>query len=218
MDILQHIKAGEVVDVQTSTEKYQSKIYDLEKPDVLLIAPPLKKQIYGFIEQGAKLDIIFYRDNGLFTFQAVVQKKVFSNNVLCLRVKALTEPERYQRRDYYRLPICIKTKVFYQMDAPDETGTIHQRILNVFTVNLSGGGLCIKTEEEIPLRTLVTSVFSLNRHKSITLNGTVVWIKEINDQVKSYHIGIEFEKYDESLRQDIIRFIYAQQRRIANIK
>ena len=77
--------------------------------------------------------------------------------------------------------------------------------------DIGAGGLCLITEESLPLSSLVqlkinfpgisTSIFALAK---------IVWIKQIK-KTRRYEIGAQFVEIDESIRKDIdgrIKFVH----------
>jgi len=154
--------------------------------------------------------------------------KSFLNQNMLYRLKVISEPVRIQRRDYFRLPICLNVKLLYLNDERsllmgDDVLLSEEELLkyekdklitmNAYSVNLSGGGLCIKCQEPIPVNTTVLCKFYLNQIGEIKLTAKVVWIQAIYEMYSRYQVGLEFNLNEEKMRELIIKFIYNEQRK-----
>jgi c-di-GMP-binding flagellar brake protein YcgR len=103
-----------------------------------------------------------------------------------------------ERRKFIRLEVYHLAKYRLLSDAKDES-----RYILAAVRDIGAGGLCLVTEETLPLSSLVqlkinfpgisTTVFTLAK---------VVWIKQIK-KTKHYLLGTQFIEIDESMRKGI---------------
>jgi uncharacterized protein (TIGR02266 family) len=80
---------------------------------------------------------------------------------------------------------------------------------NYLIKNISGGGVFIETDEQLPMGTELTLHLELPDHdEALKLKGRVVWInpKDLTHLKKG--VGIEFDKLDSAQQESIEQLIY----------
>ena len=75
--------------------------------------------------------------------------------------------------------------------------------------DISQGGVRIRVQQFIPLRTIVNLKIHLNNpSRSVPVKGQVVWVREVPDAEEVFDVGIQFLEIDstDSALQSYIRF------------
>ena len=85
---------------------YMSQLLDFSENDKASIAMPLEKGRLIPLAVGDKYIICFYTNKGLFQCTAIITDRFRNNNIYMLEIQFLSDLEKYQRRQFYRLE-CI---------------------------------------------------------------------------------------------------------------
>ena len=123
--------------------------------------------------------------------------------------------KKEERRKYLRLRVYHLVKYRVISDKP-----AYPRPLLASIKDIGAGGICLITEEPLPVSTnLELEINFPDMGGSILTPGRVVWLKQVA-KTNRYDVGIEFTGTDESLRKRIdgnVQFVY-RKLKIKNIK
>ena len=185
--------------------------FESDSPDGTLniLAPIHEGRIYP-IRRGTKMDIIYEKNGELFKFSAETVERKISGNIYLLAVKPLSEEERLQRRTFFRFStiLDVQYRMFRELEEEDR-GTFKKTI----TRDISGGGLCLLTNEKPHYGWYIEGV--LNIQRDIPFIGRIVRVINVHDKGKfNYEVGVEFVEIKNPDREKIIGFIFDSQRKL----
>ncbi len=165
------------------------------------------------MEIRSDIEILFVYGDNAFKFKAkVLAKEVNSNDDTFLRLIKTSPFEKTQRRDYYRYECVLDTK-YRVIDKYENQNDVLYK--DAIVLNLSGGGLCMSINSSIEIEQSVECILRL--YKEIRVSGKVVWLSEkqkINNCKEIFYVGILFLTIKSSVRNDIIKYIYKEQRKL----
>lgn len=180
--------------------------------NVLLIEMPIEEGSgkMRYFPKGTKLTAFFVDEKGIrYNFSSTVIGKAKENiPVLLVEKPAENSIVKIQRRDYLRVP--LKLNLILVLQNPVE-------IVNVETLDLSGGGLLFSTSKVLPLENeqTVNGVIQLPHWKNGTIDirffGSVKRVVPPNEQRPVQLIGIQFEDIEERNREQIIRLCFQRE-------
>lgn len=203
-----------VVNFNSHREKtYFSMIQDIPDRDTMIINLPMSKGEAAFLHMGQEIAVNYFRCHGQYYFMATVIDRYEKGNSHFFEIKKISETHRLQRRNYYRLAktMPVRIDVFLKEDK-DSTKTIHGH-----TCNICGGGLGVILKEEIPVDASVRCIFELNYDgniEKIEAKGRVVRCDPLTDSDDRFEVGICFEDMPEGQRDEIVKFVFSEQRRL----
>ena len=141
----------------------------------------------------------------------------------------MTSPlEKFQRREYYRIT-CMVPMIF--MGVTEEAameGTIdavrekmaagnEMTVRGIGTIlDISGGGARFVSEEKFEANQFVLMELELisdNMDKQYHIKGRIVGWKKLEYREPRYETRIEFIMEDNKVREDIIRYIFEEERK-----
>ncbi|MDD3704562.1 MAG: PilZ domain-containing protein, partial [Clostridiaceae bacterium] len=127
-----------------------------------------------------------------------------------LRLKGISEINKIQRRDYYRLRIFREIEVRQIIDKNEKKyGESFKGNLQ----DISSGGLMFSTKEQFDEKDLLEFTLDLNDHKMVVLG--IVVRRNLNESYRSpYSYGIKYVDLNMADRNAINRFIFEEQRRL----
>ncbi|RKD24235.1 hypothetical protein BEP19_07465 [Ammoniphilus oxalaticus] len=160
--------------------------------------------------QGDEIYVVFIGEDGvMYSFPSKVKGKA-SDNIPLLRIEKPTDRiiSRIQRRNYLRVPFELDISIIIQNPV---------KMLDLKTIDLSGGGLAFRVTETISLATgqMVAGVLNAPNGKDalrdIHFSGVVLRKLEANSERPYPLYAIQFIEIDERDRDHIIRICLQRQ-------
>jgi len=218
MDLSEMLVIGEKIDVrykgknETETEKLcYSMVQDIVSQDEIIITMPMLEGVQIILEPEQEIEIDFFREEGCYSFKARVDERFKTDGLNLVKVSRISPVNRLQRRNYYRLKITLPIYVRILTNDPDKEP---DSWLEAYTLNLSGGGAKISVNRSIDKGTLIECLLRI-KDQDLILRGEVLRCQLAQDDVISrYEIGIFFKDITEYQRDEIIKFIFEQQRKL----
>lgn len=208
-------------DFKDHKNKYISQLEQIVDEHTLIIAVPIYAGNIIAISVGAIVNIVFYNEKGVFSFNAEVKKRGVKDNINVLILDAIQPLKKIQRREYFRfdwvMPVkykevkniqSIKDEEAIRMICREDEDEPFERAL---TKNISGGGIGIITKKQHDMKSYIAVQLSLNKCVTINVIGKVVRAKLYNSQTMQYDTGILFTHVNPQKRDAIIKFIFEQQ-------
>lgn len=182
--------------------KYRTRIEEVGQR-ILSIGVPMKDGQFIPLREGTTLEVIFADDIAAYTFSTSIIKRI-ALPIPSFIIESPKKIIRIQRRQFVRVPIISQLK--YQII--DKNGVSNDK--KGFMIDLSGGGLLLRSQENIPLQTIIVVKTQIG-DKVMELPGIVIRTeKEIEKD--DYMISIQFHEISEKIRDKIIAYVFDIQR------
>lgn len=180
--------------------KYLSKVADIKKGGIL---------VTGLYREGSPLpvrlkqdiEVYFTTERAAYKFKSRVKKRLKEPFPL-LYIKKPENIIRIQRRDYFRLEVSGQINIY----SPEEEKLMEARLLDI-----SGGGLKIEVDKYLDKGEKIKVELKNILKKKELVSASVV--RSHKKDHKSWELGIQFEDIKENLREEIIQWIFAYQRK-----
>ena len=223
------LTVGDKIDITKRTrdeigeKKYVSKIQDFEDDDKIVISMPIEKNRYVPLRIGDKFETCFCTKNGLYKCKAEVIDTCKNGNQYYLTIQFMSELERYQRREYFRLEYVTdimfsKIGLEYDENQKKCVTTIIEWTEATLT-DISGGGMRFNSnvyfegEEELFVK------FSLgkdcNKFECIC-RANVVAITPLEKMPGVTEYRIAYQDISKVDRESIVKFVFEEERRRRN--
>ena len=222
------ISIGDKVDV--IRQAYIRK--DTGEPDTL------GSKVTIALEVGEESYMYFYTVYGILAARTVVQERFFEGSIAVMVIKLVTELEKTQRRQYYRLQCSIDAKVHVLTDEEKkglndfigESKLIlanKSRYIDIIAENtnsweectvidLSGGGVKYLSDKERQKGELVILSIELQAGEELKryflLMNVISIFRKSTESIK-YEIRTKFMGLIETARDEIVRFVFDEERR-----
>lgn len=214
------LKIGTKIEIRLSDVKespqFVSQFEGIERDGTFCILAPIYKAIVQPIELGTKLNIYFVQKGGSFyKLKGKVTGRGKKSAISVLKVQALSEIEKIQRRKFFRFecinPIKYRIIQYSKIDCKREID-----FKQTITRDLSGGGVCIKLTEKLNVGDVVECVLFLSDINKVCFWGKVIRFTEytMKKGIYKYEAGISFKKIEDKSREKIISYIFEEQRRL----
>lgn len=185
---------------------FPSKVEDIEFGNLVLNMPMQGNQLF-YIGLNESIRIHFSKGDSFYYFIGkVVGKKYIPIPVL--HVNAVSPPIKNQRREFFRIKVTMKVKI-----SLIETG----ELMDGHIKDLSGSGALITLDRELKKGELINVRITLIS-KVVEVKSMVVraWKEEHPQRSGMYYAAVQFVDIEEEKRDEIIKFILAEQRKLIN--
>ena len=215
-----------------------SKVIDIIDDITFKLTMPMNKTITIALEVGEESYMYFYTVYGILAARTIVQERFFEGSIAVMVIKLVTELEKTQRRQYYRLQCSIDAKVHVLTDEEKkglndfigESKLIlanKSRYIDIIAENtnsweectvidLSGGGVKYLSDKERQRGELVILSIELQAGEELKryflLMNVISIFRKSTESIK-YEIRTKFMGLIETARDEIVRFVFDEERR-----
>lgn len=192
---------------------YYSSIQEVsEGNDEVTILAPIEMGRIIPLEINERYGMCIYTEKGLYRCEVVVVNREKDDNLYLITLEILTELQKYQRRQFYRLD-CILT-FQYRDDSSAEENWCEGLILDI-----SGGGMRFTSKDKLEVKKGIVIHLELslnNGEENLYLSGIIIEsIKaELDDTL--FENRVEFDNISNDHREVVIKFIFDEERRRRN--
>lgn len=222
----------------TNARTFVSQLVDFVDFDVINIAAPIAYGKAIILSVGENYNLCFYSGKGLYQCNCVVLSNHKENNTIVSVVRIITNLEKFQRRQYFRLE-CIH-EIEYRVMTPEEEiltrklrleefqnpqertecrkrlSQIENQWLQAAITDISGGGARFNSSYEHNqgdrLRIKLDLVIG-NDLKKMVLGADVVSSSRIMNRTGVYEHRVAFNDIMQKDREDLIKYIFEQERK-----
>lgn len=218
-------------------KNYYSQLFDIIDHNRIKISMPIDKGRIIPLSINEKYILYIYTRKGLYKCESVVKGRYQEKKIHVLNMVLLSEFVKVQRREYFRLNYRFEIdfhiisdieKNIYKKLQEDEIEDDKQRkklyelllelenekhIGNV--INISGGGICFMSKVSLSKNQLVKLYFELTtsgQRRKYVLQASVIQSEKSLDQKAVYKNRAKFIDIRKKDREDIIQFIFEEQR------
>ncbi len=213
---------------------YKSQVYDIFENGEIELLMPTEGGRLVLLSLGLRYEFVFYTKNGLYKAIGQVKERYKSDNRYMVRIELNTPLSKFQRRQFYRLQCILDMKYFKitkeLADLPHADTIIEklrdkdffekQKKANV--VDISGGGVRFISDEENETDDHVLMIFVLNdgrEEKQYMIVGRIISCDRVetgDSSNRKYENRVEFMLKEPKMQEEIIKFIFAEERRTRN--
>ena len=207
---------------------YKSQIFEILENGELEIIMPIEGGKVILLPLGLRYEFVFYTEAGLYKCIGPIKERYKTENRYMLRVELNTALDKVQRREYYRMDCILDTTYFcitQQQAQMDKAEDILEDLRDTdfyikqkkgIIVDISGGGVRFVTEEKHENNTYVLLIVNLvteKGNKQYYLPGHLLRSIRLDTKEIKYETRIEFIFKDVKVREEIIRYIFAEERK-----
>lgn len=187
----------------------QYETYDEESNVVEILAPFYEGNIYP-VHQYMVMDVIFSKENDTYMFKGEAIQRFNQGNIAMIKVKPVTPIRKIQRRTFFRMDCTLNVRYrIFDENIPDDE--IKGEFSEVKTKDISGGGICMLTDEKLKKSSYIEAFIQLDNE--IRFVGKIVRSNAIKKRGKlMYETGVEYKKIENRDREKIIGYIFEVQR------
>jgi len=189
----------------------------IKQKDIFLEMPLQDGKVFKFWPHTV-VHINFYFDNepgAVYTFTGRISKTGKENRKEIFVIPFPKEITRIQRRSYVRVDcrIPINFKIFLSGNDLDGEQVLTKQVNRGFALDLSGGGVFLRTPIKLDKGQDILTKFSL-RDKEFEIKSKIMRVIEIKRGRKKYYkYGVLFIDIEESYRRNVISYVFDIERK-----
>lgn len=206
---------------------YASQVFEIRNDNILRVSMPIEHGRIIPLSKGKKFDAFFYTAKGLYQCRVIIIDRFKINNIYMMDIELLTEPVKYQRRQYYRLELNIPVR--YMQITETESNVmaneeeLPERLENLSeyhtgdTIDISGGGLRFTGDTLVEKGNRIAVVFDIDYEGNIErylLAADVIMSFAIPQHHGMYEHRVEFKDISKENREMLIKYIFQEERKI----
>ena len=204
---------------------YQSKIMDVTSDDRIEVLIPFEKGKRVLLPVDGEYSLCFYSNKGLFQCYARIVDRYRSENMYFLVLDLTSELSKLQRREYYRFScalelksrLCTKEEIEIFEKNPRFIVTPGDQLQKSVVVDISGGGLRFVANFKYDEGSTIYCSYRLPGNlndQDYEMICNVLMVQELENRPGLFEHRIQYSYIDETSREDIIHFIFEEDRKI----
>lgn len=235
LDVMPPDTATGVIKTQKT---YVSQIMDIDDEKTISIAMPYGNGLMYVLEKEVKYKLNFYTSKGLYQAFCKLDGIYRENNAIIAQVKLISELDKIQRRQYFRLECIheIEYRVITQEEMvmedrlaankflnPQEKAEVRKRLgqfdrtwLKASITDLSGGGARFNSDHPLMAGDRIRIKLDFitgGELKKMILGAVMIASGKHENRNDKFEHRAEFYDIGKADREDLIKYIFEQERR-----
>ena len=203
---------------------YMSKVMDITSDDRIEVLMPYEKGRLVLLPVDGEYSLCFYSTKGLFQCFCRIVDRYRSDNMYILVLDLTSELAKLQRREYYRFSCALELKS--RLCTPEEVDAFEknrrylvdpgENLQKSVVVDISGGGLRFVANFSYEEGNTIYCSYRLPGNandKEYEMLCNVLKVTELESRPGLFEHRIQYIYIDENSREDIIHFIFEEERK-----
>ncbi len=207
---------------------YYSQVYEVISDDRMEITMPMEKTKLILLPVDGEFDATFYVGENLYQAFIRVVDRYKSDNMYILLVDLTSNLRKVQRREYYRfscaLEMCSRPLMEEEVREVEEKGNHYMLtpglpLKRSVIVDISGGGLRFISDHTYEPDSLIYCSYYLSfggKTKQCECVGRILSVRELEHRKGNYEHRVQYVNMGAGDREEIIRFIFEEERKSRN--
>ncbi|MDR0324703.1 MAG: PilZ domain-containing protein [Oscillospiraceae bacterium] len=222
------LKLGERLEILREEKRAVSVIEMITTAGRLVISEPMSGTNRLPVKKDDKLSLYIFRESGMLTCTVTAENIFKERGLVFIEVEIRSKISRYQRRDFVRFDTLLPVSVWPLAGVPNAdrlsdaeavalladrklSGAANKDgMIGGFTLDISGGGLRYFSKEMMELGAVGSCEVFLDDGNRVSAAMRIVRCERDLYEGK-YIMGAKFIGIEESLRNRIIKYIFAEQ-------
>lgn len=216
---------------------YVSQLLEICSEKEANIAMPVDGEKTVAVEIGERFELVFYTKNGLYQCLCRVTNRFRENNLLIAVIEFLSDFEKYQRRQYFRLEclIDISCRLMSEQEVimrkklkNPNLGSEDKKIIEEWLkdlpvkwnpavmIDISGGGARINSVVQFEKEQIIMIMLTIGIEKTLKkliLCGKIITNRKIQNRNSTYEHRVEFIDITRENRELIVKYVFEEQRK-----
>ncbi len=236
-DKVEVMRTSGLVSSKNDKKVYYSLLVDIDQEDRLTVTMPIEAGKLVPLSVGERYWLVFFTHSGIYQTKALIVSREKQGNIHVMILKTLTELERIQRRQFYRIE-CVMDVEYRIMDDAEVEGyeilrtksykTLEERLKikkklvpngnewhKGVVIDISGGGMRFNTRVKHENPEYVELRFSLitgNTVKDIVTPARVIRYAPVSKLQDTNEFRVEYVEIPTKQREDIVQYVFNEDR------
>lgn len=210
--------------LEEENKVYSTRVSNVESDDTMELLMPMEQTKLILLPIDAEYSVILYTKSGLYQAFVRVADRYKSDNMFLVEVDLISNLRKYQRREFYRfscaLEMCARNLEEEEISALEKKMPLslqpNRPIKRSVIVDLSGGGLRFMSNQLYETDSLIYCSYTLVKagvQKNYEIVGKVLSVRQLENRPGVYEHRVQYINMEESVREEIISFIFEEERR-----
>lgn len=207
---------------------YTTKVYDLKDDDHIEILMPIEHTQIVLLPVGYEYDVCFFAKGGIYRTTLRVTDRQKDEGMFILIAELTSNLHKFQRREYYRFNCLVDVEA--RLLREDEFKSIEEGkpdvdyaapMIDGVIVDISGGGARFLTTTPLVEGKEVILKFKLSImdvDRPFLLLANILYSKKIENRPGHFENRVKYEYISNSTREEIIRYIFDEERKNRKIR
>lgn len=215
-------------DSDGTSRVYLSKVSDIVSEERLEIIMPMEKTKLVLLPLDGEYEICFYAKAGIFECTARVIERYKTEGLYILLFELTSNLRKNQRREFYRFNcvLDIRSRKLTEEEASfginkgmrtqEEIELLESSLQKGVVVDISGGGLRFVSADNYEPEDMIYMTFSLpikGIEKNYELVGKVLYENELENRKGQFEHRVQYAYIHNKDREEIIRYIFEEERK-----
>lgn len=202
---------------------YRTSVYDILDDGRLELVMPMEQTKLVLLPVDGEYDVCFFSHGGMYRADVRIVDRQKINGIYILVVEMISNLHKYQRREYYRFNCVIEMKAREMTRQESEafakglTYLISEKdMIRGVIVDISGGGTRFVSRQKFHEDSILLMSFKLpimENERSFLLAAKVIYSGEIENRTNEFENRVKFEFIDTTTREEIIKYIFDEERK-----
>jgi len=211
------IKMGDRVEIMPRDNRagksYSSKVEQVVDENSVELHVPIS---YGYLVKlplDTPYAFLFYTDNGMMRAEAVIESYFAEDGFQMMRIKMITEAQKYQRREFFRFECSIHMKFGILSESYDiARDRPKPEMIDALAKDISAGGICFVSNEDVDVKSRIKCIIPLADDDFYTF-GMIMHRNTLRDNPFKYQYRVRFMDLTISEKERIVKYIFTEQRK-----
>lgn len=213
-------------EVEPEIRIYETHVYDILSGDRIEIVMPMEKMKLILLPIGSEHDLFFHSGSGMYQCRAKIVDRDKKGGNYLLVADLISNLCKEQRRQYYRFSCALEMQAraleTEEVRAVDEMGLAEEQMIpnlplkRSIIVNISGGGLRFVSDYAYDVDSILLCRYELEMEddrKTYEVLGKVLAVSVVENRPGFYEHRVEYIRIDKEEREEIIKFIFEEERK-----
>jgi len=198
-------------DGEKAIPSFSSKLETVLDDNNLVVNAPIFKGIIFPVHIGWKVNVYFTHKKNMYFFPAKIVERSIKDDIPLMQIEVTEKITRIQRRHFFRLNISLPVR--YREHNPIQKEDVkQQKYAETTTIDVSGGGISIITDEKFEFDKAVECQLLLPDNKEIPFIGKVVRSEKLYDvNPDKYKTAIKFSAMENKNKESLIKYLHNEQ-------
>lgn len=202
---------------------YKSSVFDVLDDGRIEIVMPIEQTKLVLLPVDGEYDVCFFSHGGMYRADVRIIDRQKVNGTFIIVTELISNLHKYQRREYYRFN-CIVEMTARGMSR-QETEAFAKGLTYLVSekdmdrgviVDISGGGARFVSKQQFVEGNIIFMKFALSimdKERPFLLAAKVIYSGEIENRKGEYENRVKFEFIDNTTREEIIKYIFDEERK-----
>lgn len=199
------LNIGDAIELKRGNKAYRTVVVDMQVSEgFITVYAPIEKGRVLLVSENERMEAVFVLLDpqkgkyDVFMFESIVTSREVQDKIPMLKLKAVTECKKIQRRDFYRLNI-VKPLLIEKIEGEGS--------VEILTKDISAGGLMAVSPNQLKVDDDYLVYMNIFQESPIVLSSKVLSCEPYIEEKGRYLVRFYFTNIDKRVQSEMIKQI-----------